>query len=274
LRLLTKAAVSTCDALDGLTDRIIDDPRLCHFDPGTLRCAGPDGPDCLTGQEVDAARQVYAGLKHPRTGELIYPGWMPGSEGFGETPGESWRQYVLDPKEPMRIEAFRLFLFNNPAWDWQTFDFDKDLAFARSTIGHLSAVDRNLAPFKKAGGKLVMYSGWADPVLPGADITNYYEDVTKMMGGPDKTQDFFRLFMVPGMGHCGGGPGPNTFDALAALEGWVEHAKAPQSLLASHLTGTNVDRTRPLCPYPQVARWNGKGGSDEAVNFACTNPKR
>jgi pimeloyl-ACP methyl ester carboxylesterase len=274
LRLLTKAAVSACDALDGLTDGVIDDPRLCHFDPRTLRCAGADGPDCLTGREVDAAKQVYAGLKHPRTGELIYPGWMPGSEAFGETAGESWRQYVLDPKEPMRIEAFRFFLFNDPAWDWQTFDFDKDLAFARNTIGYLSAVDRNLAPFKKTGGKLVMYSGWADPVLPGADIASYYEDVTKVMGGLDKTQDFFRLFMAPGMGHCGGGAGPNTFDALAALEGWVEHNKAPQSLLASHLAGTKVDRTRPLCPYPEVARWNGKGNSDDAANFACTNPKR
>ena len=259
LPILTRAAVSACDSLDGVSDGIIDDPRLCRFDPATLRCSAGDAPDCLTTAEVEAAQHMYAGLKHPRTGALIYPGWLPGSEGFGNTPGQSWRQYVLDPKEPMRIDAFRNFLFQNPAWDWQTFDFDKDLQFAVDKIGYLSAVDRDLGPFKQAGGKLVMYSGWADPVLPGADIANYYEDVVKTLGGAEKTGEFFRLFMVPGMGHCGGGPGPDTFDALAALETWVEHGQAPRQIIASHLTGTKVDRTRPLCPYPQVARWSGKG---------------
>ncbi len=137
----------------------------------------------------------------------------------------------------------------------------------------MSAVDPNLTAFKKRGGKLVMTTGWADPVAIPNDILKYYEAATKTMGGPEKTKDFFRFFMAPGMGHCGGGPGPNTFDALGTLEQWVEKGVVPEKIIASHSTGAVVDRTRPLCPYPQVARWRGAGSTDEAANFICAQPK-
>ncbi len=136
-------------------------------------------------------------------------------------------------------------------------------------LPHMHAADHNLAPFKKSGGKLISYAGWMDPVVPPQDTAAYYEGVAKLMGGYDKTRDFFRLFMAPGMGHCAGGPGPNSFDMLTALENWVEKGVAPDKILATHSTGGKIDRTRPLCPYPAVARYTGKGSMDEAANFVC-----
>ena len=118
-----------------------------------------------------------------------------------------------------------------------------------------------------------MYTGWADPVVPPQDTATYYDAVVKTMGGIEKTREFFRFFAAPGMGHCSGGPGPNQFDALTALEQWVEKGIAPDRLLASHITNGKVDRTRPLCPYPQVARWKGTGSTDEAANFTCAAPE-
>jgi feruloyl esterase len=271
LALLTKSAVETCDANDGLKDGLIDDPRKCHFDPARLLCKGADEPACLTPAQVDAARKMYEGLKSPRTGEQIYTGWPRGSEGFGESAIQSWRTYVMDPQEPMRLGFFKYFLFHDPNWDYRTIDWDRDLAYAEQKLAWFAPVERDLSGFRKRGGKLLMYTGWMDPVVPPQDTVAYYEGVMKAMGGADKTREFFRLFMAPGMGHCSGGPGPNAFDALAALEAWVEKGAAPDRLIATHSTNGRIDRTRPLCPYPQIARWKGAGSSDEAANFACVN---
>jgi feruloyl esterase len=280
LPMLTKAAVDACDALDGLKDGIIDDPRRCTFDPGKLLCkpgstgsgqaAGADDAACLTAPQVEAARKMYEGTKNPRTGELIFAGWPRGSEGFGDSAIQGWRQYVLDPQEPMRVGFFRYFLFHDPNWDYRTIDWDRDLAYAEQKMPYMAAVDRDLTPFKKRGGKLLMYTGWADPVVPPHDTVAYYDAVVKAMGGPERTRDFYRFFLAPGMGHCSGGPGPNQFDGLTALEQWVEKGVAPDKLIASHSTNGKIDRTRPLCVYPQVARWKGTGSSDDASNFACT----
>jgi len=275
LALLTKAAVDACDALDGLKDGIIDDPRRCHFDPAKLACRNGDAStgsvqaDCLTPAQVEAARRMYDGVKNPRTGEPIFTGWPRGSEGFGESPIQSWRQYVLDPMEPMRVGFFRYFLFHDPNWDYRTVDIDRDLAYAEQKMPFMAAVEKDLTPFKRRGGKLLMYTGWADPVVPPQDTVAYYDGVAKAMGGLDKTREFYRFFLAPGMGHCSGGPGPNQFDALSALEQWVEKNAAPDKLIASHSTGGKIDRTRPLCLYPQVARWKGTGSTDEAANFSC-----
>src|SRR5918993_3112784 len=163
----------------------------------------------------------------------------------------------------------RHFLFHDPNWALSSLDYDRDLAYAEERIPHLAAINRDLSAFKKSGGKLLMYAGWMDPVVPPQDNVAYYEAVAKKMGGYDKTRDFFRLFMAPGMGHCAGGPGPNQIDALTALEQWVEKGIAPDKLIASHSTNGRIDRTRPLCLYPQVARWKGTGSTDEAANFAC-----
>ena len=269
LSMLTRAVVDACDALDGLKDGVIDDPRRCHFDPVKLLCKSGDEPTCLTQAQVDAARAMYDGTKNPRTGETIYTGWPRGSEGFGESAIQSWRQYVVDPPEPMRVGFFRYFLFHDPGWDYRTIDWEKDLAYAEQKLPYMSAVDHDLTPFKKRGGRLIMYTGWADPVVPPQDTVAYYDAVVKTMGGLERTREFYRFFLAPGMGHCSGGPGPNQFDALTALEQWVEKGAAPDKLIASHTTSGKVDRTRPLCMYPQVARWKGTGSSDEAANFQC-----
>jgi feruloyl esterase len=270
LALLTKGAIDACDGLDGLKDGIIDDPRRCHFDPAKLACRpGADDASCLTSAQVDAAKKMYDGAKNPRTGEPIYAGWPRGSEGFGQNAIQSWRQYVLDPAEPMRVDFFRYFLFHDPNWDYRTIDIDRDFAYAEQKLAFMSAVEKDLSPFKKRGGKLLMYTGWADPVVPPQDTVAYYDGVVKAMGGLDKTRDFYRFFLAPGMGHCSGGPGPNQFNMLAALEQWVEKGVAPERVTASHVTGGKIDRTRPLCLYPQVARWKGTGSTDDAVNFSC-----
>jgi feruloyl esterase len=272
LGLVTKAVIAACDADDGLTDGLVEDPRACRFDPATLACrTDADEAACLTAPQVGAVRKMYAGAKNPRTGEQIFTGWPRGSEYFGEAGIQSWRQYLTEPKEPSRIGLFRYFLFHDPGWDVRSLDYDRDLAYAERTLPHMAAVERDLSPFMKRGGKLLMYSGWMDPAVPPQDTVAYYEAVAKAMGGDANIRAFVRLFMAPGMGHCGGGPGPNQFDALTALEQWVEKGVAPATLPATHSTNGTVDRTRPLCPWPQVARYKGAGSIDDAANFACVS---
>jgi len=276
LALLTKAAVESCDAIDGLKDGLIDDPRRCHFDPAKLLCpstgsgqAPKDDASCLTAAQAEAAKKTYDGTKNPRTGEQVFTGWPRGSEGFGDAPGQSWRAYIMDPLEPMRVGFFKYFLFHDPNWDYRSIDWERDLAYAEQKMPFMAAVEKDLAPFKKRGGRLLMYTGWSDPVVPPQDTVAYYDAVVKAMGGLEKTREFYRFFLAPGMGHCSGGPGPNQFDHLTALEQWVEKGVAPDKMIATHSTNGKVDRTRPLCMYPLVARWKGTGSSDEAANFTC-----
>lgn len=272
LALVTKAAVAACDANDSLKDGLIDDPRRCAFDAATLACkSGADESTCLTAAQVEAVKKVHDGAKNSK-GEQIFTGWPRGSENFGEAAIQGWRQYIVDMKEPSRVGVFKYWLFNDPNWDVKTLDYDRDFAFMEKQLPQMHAVDRDLTPFKKSGGKLIAYAGWMDPVVPPQDTAAYYEGVTKVMGGLDRTRDFYRLFTAPGMGHCSGGPGPNTFDAVTALEQWVEKGVAPEKLIATHSTAGKVDRTRPLCPYPQVARYKGAGSIDEAASFACVTP--
>lgn len=270
LALVTTAAVEACDANDTLKDGLIEDPRTCSFDAATLACkAGADESTCLTPQQVEAVKKVHDGARNPRTGEQIFTGWPKGSENFGDPAIMGWRQYITEMKEPARVGVFKYWLFSDPNWDVRTLDYDRDFAFMNERLPHMHAVDRDLRPFKKSGGKLISYTGWLDPVVPPQDTAAYYEGVAKLMGGYGKTRDFYRLFTAPGMGHCSGGPGPNTFDMLTALEQWVEKGIAPDKIIAAHSTNGKVDRTRPLCPYPQVARYTGKGSMDEAASFAC-----
>jgi len=270
LPMLTHAVVAACDRLDGLEDGLIGDPRQCRFDPAELACSGGDVSSCLTATEVTAVKKVYAGARNARTGEQIYPGWLPGTE-------LGWGAYLLNPREPVRIGLFRSFLYGDSSWHWRSFDWDRDVASVRDRMSHLSAMSTDLTTFKARGGKLLMYTGWADPVVPATDTVAYYEALVQTMGGAERTDDFARLFVAPGMAHCGGGTGPNTFDALGALEAWVERGTAPDSISASHSTGGRaggaVDRTRPLCRYPQVARYNGTGSIDDGANFTCALPR-
>jgi feruloyl esterase len=161
-------------------------------------------------------------------------------------------------------------VFNDPKWDWHSFDFDRDAAKAKETDhGVTNATSPDLLSFARHGGKLLMYHGWADGAIPPRATVNYYASVVSTAGGRATVDLWMRLFMVPGMYHCRGGEGPNTFDMVGALDQWVEQGTAPDRMLASHASNGIVDRTRPLCPYPQVATYKGAGSIDEAVNFAC-----
>jgi feruloyl esterase len=273
LHTLGQAVMKACDGLDGVTDGVIDNPPACRFDPKVLTCSGGDTTACLTAAQVAAVEKIYAGLRHPRTGEQIFPGWPFGSESTGPsaTQGQGWRQ-IIDLPAPRRSEFWNYFVFNDPNWDWRTMDFDRDLAYAYTKVGYVSAIDFDLTPFKNAGGKLLMYSGWADPILPGGDPVHQYEEITHAAGGADATMSFARLFMMPGVGHCSGGPGPDLFDPVTALEQWVEAGKAPARLIAKKAMDGKTVRTRPLCAYPDVATWSGTGSTDDAANFTCRKP--
>jgi feruloyl esterase len=161
-------------------------------------------------------------------------------------------------------------VFKNPSWDPRAFDWDKDVATVNAAYPVLNAMSTDYSAFKARGGKLIMYTGLADPVTSPLDTIAYYESVVKAAGGAEAAKTFFRFFPAPGMAHCGGGAGPNTFDALSALDAWVEHGTAPESIPASHSSNGTIDRTRPLCAYPAVARYKGTGSIDEAANFTCT----
>ena len=259
-----RAALDACDALDGLKDGLIADVLSCRFDPKVLACApGTNNDSCLTAPQVDAVRKLYAGAKHPKTGELIFPGFEPGSE-------LQWTA-VTGGAEPLDVgyDVFKYILLQDPNWDPKTFDFARDYdRLHKLDNSALSPANPDLKPFVSRGGKLLIYQGWADPNVSPRSPLMYYDRVVKTIG-KKAVDDSLRLFYAPGMGHCGGGEGPNVFDALTALEQWREQGKAPASILATHSTNGKVDRTRPLCPYPQIAQYKGSGSIDQADNFFC-----
>jgi feruloyl esterase len=261
---LHQAAVAACDAKDGLKDGVIDDPTKCKFDPKAIQCKGADSPSCLTAPQVEAARKIYSPLKNPRTRQEIYPGFEPGSE-------LGWGQFVAGPTPTtFATDLFKYVVFKNPDWDYKTLNYDSDIALADMIDNGIdNATDPNLKGYFERGGKLLQYHGWSDQLIAPMNSPNYYASVEKAMGNTAKVKDSYRLFMAPGMSHCQGGEGPSNFDMLTALEQWVEQGKAPDRIVASHMTGGKADRTRPLCPYPQVAVYNGKGSTHDAQNFTC-----
>ncbi|MGH9688524.1 MAG: tannase/feruloyl esterase family alpha/beta hydrolase [Candidatus Acidiferrales bacterium] len=264
---LHQAALDACDAKDGVKDGVIEDPMLCRFNPKTIECKGEGGNDCLTAPQVKTAKEIYEGAKFAN-GKQIYPGLEPGSE-------LAWN-YMAGGPEPTSIGTgfFKYMVFDNPNWDFRTFNADKDTRYADKKIGSIvNAIDPDLAAFDAHGGKLVMYHGWADQLIAPENSINYYKSVVAKMGGLKKTQQFARLFMVPGMMHCQGGAGPSKFDALTAVEKWREQGTVPMKIIASKSANGTVTETRPLCPYPQAAIYNGSGSTDEAANFVCGNPK-
>ena len=266
--LLHDAVVDACDALDGTKDGTIADPTRCHFDPRVLQCrAGDDGPRCLTWAQVDAVRKIYSGPKDPRTGQPIFPGLEPGSE-------LGWIELAGGPGVGTSAgDHFKFIVFRNPRWDFRTFAFDTDVALTDGIDdGLINATDPDLGPFVARGGKLLLYHGWSDPLIAPRSTVQYYASVASALGGAAAAEKSVRLFMAPGMSHCGGGEGPGSFDMLTALEQWVEHDRAPVRIVASHLRDGVVDRTRPLCPYPQVAKYLGTGNADDAASFVCARP--
>jgi feruloyl esterase len=264
--MIHKAVIAACDALDGVKDGLIENPVACRWKPETLLCRGGDGPECLTKPQTAMLNTIYGGAKNPRTGEQVYPGWERGAElGIRVTAG-------LEPEGPA-VGTFRYAVFQDPNWDWRTLDFDKDIELAdRRGAAQIDAIATDLSPFFTHGGKLLMFHGWADPNVAPRNTINYYNKVVQTMGAA-RAGESMRLFMAPGMGHCGGGEGPNTFDRIAVMDRWLASGQAPAQMIASHVTNGLVDRTRPLCAYPQVARYKGSGNINDAANFSCVLPK-
>ncbi len=285
LALVADKVMAKCDAIDGLKDGLIDDPRKCNFDPRRdvpICSAGADSTDCLTPAQAAGIGKVYDGPVS--NGKPLFPGYMPGSEAvttglFGGGSGSGWMNVIVSTQPDGKPADFNLaentmrYLVHKPPkpdYDYRTFDFDRDIHRLDDWSELADAKNPDLSKFKHRGGKLLMTYGWADSILQPMAGVNYYEEAVRK-NGPD-TPEFFRLFMAPGMAHCGGGIGPDRHDPMTAMINWVEKGKAPASMAASRVVNNQVVRSRPLCPYPQVARYSGQGSIDDAANFRCVAP--
>jgi len=259
--MLHEAVMNACDALDGAKDGEIEDPTACHFDPKTLLCKGEDSDQCLTAAQVEFVEMLYAGPINPRTKQRQFAAPVPGIEGnFGN--------YSANNAMGVAVALFKYMIFQDPSWDWKTLDLDKDVAYGRAVLRAINMADNpNLKPFFDRGGKLLMYHGWMDGASP-LQSASYMDSVKKTVGAA-QTENSMRLFAMPGMGHCMGGTGCDTFDKLAELDHWVESGTAPERIVASKLQGCKVVRTHPLCAYPEVARYKGTGDLNDAANFDC-----
>ncbi len=276
LKLLAGRIYEHCDEKDGLKDGLLDDPRRCGFEPSKHLpvCQGAEGADCFTPGQIKALEVVYNDVY--ANGRRVFPGWPVGPEiaAGGRAGWENW--FIREQDRPTNIvyseTFFRYLAFPRKAPDYNIaqFDFERDVPRLDGISRMLDATDPDLTAFRDRGGKLLMYFGWADPALNPRMGVEYYEDVLKKVGA--STGDFFKLYMMPGVFHCGGGVGPGSFDPLEPLIGWVEQSKAPSSLTAAQMEGGKAVRTRPLCPYPQVARYKGSGSPAEAANFTCASP--
>jgi len=251
-----EGALAACDADDGARDGVIENPLACRFDPAVLACKGADQTSCLTAPQVEAVKRVYAGASNTRTGEKIFPGLERGSElGWSPVPVG----YAVD--------YFKHIVFKDPNWDPKTLNFDGHLAEMHPAAHQVfEANDSRIGAFVGRGSKLIMYQGWAEPGIPPAHVVAYYGNV---LAQTQNARDAVRLFMVPGMGHCGGGNGASTFDMVAALDAWVTTGRAPEQVPASRVRDGKVDRTRLLCAWPKTASYSGSGSPDDASSFVC-----
>ena len=281
---ITNAVLAECDAADGLKDGILADPRQCHFDPASLLCKNGDALSCLTAPQVGWLKQIYAG-GHDSHGAVIFPGLMPGDE------AGAWKSWVIGaaPGGSNYVQNyFRYMVLSDPTWNALTADIDASVKAANAkTAKDLNATDPDLSRFAARGGKLILYHGWNDPAISPLNTIHYYESVQKALG-VDKAASTVMLYMVPGMEHCAGGPGASafgqlgiptakgdTFGVFTALEGWVEAGKAPSGIVATKYSAAQkVELTRPLCAYPQVAKYNGTGDANDVASFTCVAPAR
>ncbi|MBV8393957.1 MAG: tannase/feruloyl esterase family alpha/beta hydrolase [Alphaproteobacteria bacterium] len=295
LKMVRAATVAACDGLDGVKDGVINDPRQCKFDVASLACQpGQDEAQCLTPSQVDAMKAMYAGPTDVRTGKPLYAPFLPGSEGSIATPDDrypGWSAYWANtrkPEEPQRVDSIRLWVYNDPSWNWWSFDWGKDIDTVRAKlVPMIDATSTDLSAFKAHGGKLILFTGWDDPVGAPLDIVDYYEK----LGAPES---YARLYMVPGMVHCAQGSGATNFstatrdsvppvsdarhDMGVALRDWVEQSRAPAEIVATHFDGPQATEgkgrvafQRPLCPWPRIAKYKG-GPTEQAESFACEAP--
>lgn len=290
LPMIQAAAMKACDAKDGVEDGLVSD-LSCRFDPRELECRGGSADQCLTAAQVVSLERLYGDLRDPKTNVMIAPGYLPSGENETGPIGGGVRQYAFGaaPGQSLQVAFstgyFGGFVFERRDWDFRGFDLTSDLAIAREKLGALmDATDPDLSKLRRRGGKLIQYHGLLDGSIPPAMSTQYFDRVQARMGD---TRDYYRLFLAPGVLHCGFGPGPNVFgnigprgqpdaehDTLFALERWVEQGVAPASIIATKYTNDDpsqpVLRTRPMCPYPQVATWDGKGDIDRGASFKCS----
>jgi feruloyl esterase len=255
---LHKAILAKCDALDGVKDGLIGDPTKCHFDPASIQCKGEETDGCLTAAQVETVKIVFADVK-TKKGEIIWTGFQPGGElqyaGLKRIPTEAGGGW----------DSIRILGHQDAAYDFHKFDLDTDVALADKS--GIDAHTADLAPFKNHGGKLLLYHGWADQAIPPGNTVNFYSAVLQTMG-PNQS-DWLRLFMIPGMQHCRDGEGTDQFNKMAVIERWREEGVAPNQIVAAHVANGQVEMTRPLCPYPQVAVYKGSGLTTDADNFTC-----
>jgi len=267
--LIEAAALAACGNRDG----VVENPLGCSFDPAQLRCAGPETNECLTDAQITTLHKIYGGAHNPRTGERILSGFEPGAEA---EPG-SWDLWGSEWGLAFGKNFLRYIVFSDPNYDILSFDLDRDFKMMSEKFSTtLDAVNPDLRKFKEHGGKLIQYHGWEDPAIPPRDSIAYFDSVQLKMGD---TSNFYRLFMAPGMLHCAGGRGPNPVHgpAMTALVNWVEQGQAPDRLIVTKRVGNKpagpIERTRPLCPYPQLAQWDGIGDWSSAESFRCTGPE-
>ncbi len=275
---IAKAVLAACDAADGVTDGILNDPRQCRFDPAALLCKGAESDACLTAPQVKSLAKIYEGGRTAK-GEQIFPGLLPG----GEEGGGGWKNWVLGDGAAYMNGFFRNMVFDDPAWTFRSKPLQTAMQTADEKMaGPLNATDPNLSAFQKRGGKLIIYHGWNDPAISALNTIAYYNSVLAAMT-PAQAQQVLRLYMVPGMQHCSGGPGPSLFGQFAqlpgddpetniylALERWVEKNTAPGSIVAASYPGNGPRMTRPLCVYPESAKYKGSGDTNAAASFSCT----
>jgi hypothetical protein len=287
---IARAVNAACDAKDGVTDGVLNDPRQCHFDPATLLCKAADSDACLTQPQVRALKKLYEGA-HDSRGREIFPGFLPG----GEDGGGGWPLWItgVGPGKSLLFAFgegfFSDMVYDQADWDYKKANLDEAVDAAdKKFAGVLNATETNLKPFASRGGKLIIYHGWNDAAISALNTIHYYQSVESKMG-KQYADSFLRLFMVPGMQHCGGGPGPDVFGQMGfstvndpehnmylALEQWVEKDAAPTTVIASKQAGGGAaaaaKMTRPLCAYPQTAKYKGSGDTNDAANFACAAP--
>ena len=266
LELLKAAAIAACDTLDGVTDRVVEDPRRCAFDPTTLQCTSGNSTNCLTSRQVQAARSLYAGVVNSRTGATLMPGPTPGGE-------PAWAGYQPNGFT-IGSSYFRDLVMRDPNWNMATFDVDRDVERARTEdTADITTTKTDLTEFFARGGKLLLWHGWTDAMIPAQSTIDYYQSALAASGSNAK--DAMRLFMLPGVDHCAGGEGTYVVDMLRVIDAWVESGQAPERIVARRpLQGGGAPRTRPLCAFPMVARYRGQGSTDDERNFECGSAPR
>jgi serine/threonine protein kinase len=296
---ISAAVLSACDALDGISDGIVNDPRQCHFDPSTLRCKGAESDSCLTSAQVSQLQKIYGGLRNSK-GQQLFPGYMPG----GEEGEDGWAAWISGSSPGQSVanifglNFFRNMVVENPGWDFRSVSAEHAVQMAERKTGRaINPSDPDLRRFRAHGGKLIVYHGWSDPAIPALSTIHYYDNVVANMG-LQETEGFVRLYVAPGMHHAMLGPGPNFFGQVdlagiggppgiptptdpqhnisSALVQWVENGVAPGPIIATKYVNDldpsqGVKMTRPLCPYPQIAKYKGSGDTNDATNFVCTN---